>query len=144
MPQLNKQDAKGVAETEVQNFQPIPDGWYPGVLNSVDVKEGQKGPYWAWEFQIPPGHKFVGRRFWNNTSLTEASRFKMRESFDAFEVAADTDTDELVGCWVAMQIGTRTIQGGSRAGELANTIMALKPYREEDFTNEIEPQEEPF
>jgi hypothetical protein len=52
--------------------------------------------------------------------------------FDAFGVSADTDTDTLVGSYAILSIGTRTIQKGARAGQLANTIREVLPYADAD------------
>ena len=147
MPKLPAKEAKAVNDTESQSFTPVPPGLYPAILEEVNTGQGDKGPYWSWQYTIPEGFDHAGRKFWNITSLSEASRFKMKETFDAFGVPATTDTDELIGTAVTLRIGIRTIQKGERAGEQANSVTEVLPYNEGDFEPAEKPEgeeEEPF
>lgn len=130
MPKLNSKVAKKVEQQESSGgYEPIPPGPYTLRLRSVDVKEGAKGPYWVWEFEIPEGaEEYAGRRFWMNTSLSEAALWKLKEVFAAFGESPDTDTDELCGERVTGYIVQRTIQAGERKGELANQIDRVVPF----------------
>ena len=129
MPKLPPTTASAVNNTEAAtSFAPVPPGMYPALLRDVKIKDGNSGPYWVWEYEIPAGYEFAGRRFWNNTSLSEASRPFLKKAFDAFGVSADTNTDELCGQWVTLRIGTRVIRDGERAGEVANTVTEVLPY----------------
>ncbi len=138
MPKLDDKRAQEVENAE-DGFKPIPEGVYIlQLMEDVDVKEGDKGVYWKWTFEIPEQHdgkelEHAGRRFWTNTSLTKAADFKMKEMFAGFGVPANTDTAELVGRKVKAQISIRTIQGGPRKGELSNEIAKVFPlaYDEE-------------
>jgi hypothetical protein len=126
MPKLPTKAAKAVDETEAATgFAPIPPGLYQAFLREVKVKDGPNGPYWVWEFEIVDGEEYAGRRFWNNTSLSEKSRPFMKAVFDAFGVPADTNTDELCGCIVTLQIGNRT---RTDTKELTNTIKGVLAY----------------
>lgn len=131
MPKLNKKTAEKVASAEGGDFPLLDPGWYHVRLNNVDGdREGPKGPYWSWEFDVV--EEGASGKLWQNTSLSDAAAFKMKETFDAFGVPTDTDTDELCGQICKAQVGIRTIQQGDRKGEQANQITRLAPA-DEDF-----------
>lgn len=138
MPKLNRDAAKRVAEAEKNNFKPLDDGVYHVRLVDVDGSgEGPAGPYWTWEFDVvEPGVRKA--KLWTITSLSEAADFKLKETFEAFGVDTDTDTDDLIGGIVRAVVSTRTIQKGARKGELANQIDRLKPAVE-DFDPDGDP-----
>lgn len=139
MPKLPAKAAKAVDSTEAAGgFEPIPSGLYFAFLRSVEVKDGPSGPYWVWEYEIPEDHEYGGRRFWNNTSLSEKSKPFLKKAFDAFGVSADTDTDELCGQMVTLRIGLRTISKGERQGETANTVSEVLPYDGADLPDDDE------
>jgi len=130
---LNKVMASAVEEASGgSGFEPLEEGVYVVRLREVDVKEGQKGPYWVWTFEIPEGESYAGRRFWMNTSLSEAALWKLKEVFNAFGTTPDTDTDELLGKRVKAVVVQRTIQMGARAGEVTNQIDTVQALGESD------------
>ncbi len=132
MPKLNKKQAKGVDDAS-GSFEPLDDGVYHARLRSVEVSDnpGPSGShYWKWEFEVVE-EPYVNRRLWTNTSLAEAAAFKLKELFDAFGEDTDTDTDELCGEIVRLVVSTRTIQEGTRKGEVANQIDRVSPADEE-------------
>lgn len=143
MPKLNSDVAKKVDQAE-SGFQPVPEGVYIlQLMDDVEVKEGAKGPYWRWTFEVPKEHEGAelehsGRRFWTNTSLSEAAYFKLQETFRAFGVPTDTDTEELVGRRVKAVIVMRTIQQGARKGELSNEIEKLLPLDSDEAVGAVE------
>ena len=120
MPQLSKTTAGAVAEA-TGSFEPLEDGVYHARLVNVEVKPGAAGPYWAWEYDVTD-QPYVNRKLWNNTSLSEAALWKLKESFDAYGVETDSDTDELIGQIVKLVVSSRVIQQGARKGETANQI----------------------
>lgn len=127
MAKLNPDVQKHAEEAEGGSFEPLPEGVYHLKLRDVDTtREGAKGPYWSWEFEVVGAEGANGRRLWNNTSLSEAAAFKMKETFDAFGASLDTDTDDLIGSVVKAVVSQRTIQQGNRKGEIANQIDRLK------------------
>lgn len=134
MPKLNPDTAQKVENAE-DGYAPIPDGVYElELMEDVEVAEGAKGPYWKWTFQIPEGLQYAGRRFWNNTSLSESAFWKLKEAFDAFGVPTSTDTEDLVKRRVKALIVTTTINSGSRKGEPTNQIDKLMPLNAPDAT----------
>lgn len=137
MPKLQDDVASKVDQAE-DGFLPVEEGIYILSLKAdVDVKDGDAGPYWRWTFEVPETHpdadgveqpqEKAGRRFWTNTSLSAQAFFKLKETFAAFGVPTNTDTEDLVGRRVKAHIIIKTIQGGQRKGELGNEISKLYP-----------------
>ena len=124
MPKLSNDMAKKV-DTAEDGFKPVEPGWYQLKLVEVDTGEGAKGPYWQWVFRRHDSDS--AKRFWETTSLSEEARWRLRKVFEAFEVPTDTNTDDLLGLWIWAELGIKTIQKGTRAGELDNTIVQFKP-----------------
>lgn len=145
MPKLDDKKAAAVDKAE-DGFKPVPEGTYiVQLMEDVDVKEGDKGTYWRWTFEVPKTAlvekdgeqveeelEYAGRRFWTNTSLSDAAYFKLKETFSAFGKPTNTDTAELVGLRVKAVITQRVIQGGQRKGEIGNEISKLLPLSHED------------
>lgn len=126
MAKLNQETAKSVAEAS-DSFEPIPAGTYHVRLKDVDSsRSGKAGPYWSWEFEGLEGEA-KGRKLWNNTSLSTQSQFALKQTFDAFGVPYDTDTDDLLGRVCKLTVSIRTIQAGARKGELANQVDRVHP-----------------
>lgn len=127
IPKLSSNTAAKVEEAEGGNFEAIPEGIYALVLEDVEVKEGPKGQYWSWTFKVAEGEEYAGRKFWNNTSLSDDAFWKLKETFEAFGVSPDTDTDTLIGDRVRAMIVQKIAEKGKRAGELQNEIKTLLP-----------------
>lgn len=133
MPQISAKAAKEIdAVDPAAGFDPLPPGVYPARLREVRVGEGKNGPYWTWEYEIPDGYEHAGSRFWNTTSLGEKSRPYLIKAFLAHGVSSGTDTDELVGTWINMQVGIQTAQAGKRQGQPVNYVVEVMPYDGED------------
>lgn len=133
MPALPKDVAKQVAELE-DGFAIMEDDTYELELVSVISEKqgkplaGAAGPYWTWEFIIPKdAERYVGRKFWVNTSLSERAFFKMKEHFEAFGAPTDTNTDELIGRRCLGVVGSYVQQEGKGAGDTKNQIEKLLP-----------------
>ena len=133
MPKLNTEAAAAATEAAEDggSYEAVPDGRYICKLIDVEAKEGKTAPYWNWSYEINE-EPYVGRRLWDNTSLSEKARWRLGQVFAAFEVAADTDTDELIGREVAIVVGSETAQAGKRQGELVNVVKRLEPLTEEE------------
>lgn len=138
MPKLNGKKAQSVDEQEVQEstgFVLLEPGVYELQLREVEAKEGAKGIYWSWTYEIPEGEENEGKRFWNNTSLSEAAEWQLKATFAAFGVPADTDTDDLIGKRLQVHIGQETAQQGKKQGQLVNTIEGFVPATGKDEGN---------
>lgn len=135
MPQLNAAKAAEVDKAEGGNFEPLPEAVYVLILaQEVTVEDGQKGPYWKWTFkvdgEVEGQEEYKGRQLWTNTSLAENAAWKLKEVFAAFGVPTTTNTDELIGERVKAFVKQRTIQGGSRKGEMGNEIGEFFPMEQ--------------
>lgn len=133
MPKLNKTKAKQVHDAEMkEGFTPLEEGQYVLRLREVDgTGDGPKGPYWTWIYEIPEGYEHEGRRVFNTTSLSDEAMGMpggLKQTFEAFGVPADTDTDELCGELIEAYIVQRTIQKGDRKGQLGNNVENFFPY----------------
>lgn len=130
MPQLAKDKAEAVNENEGSSFEAYPEGIYQATLTDVESKEGPAGEYWSWKFSecvsVEDDQKFPGS-LWVNTSLSDAAEWKMKEVFDAFGVPANTNTDELLTKPVWLAVSQRTIEKGSRMGEIGNNVERVMP-----------------
>lgn len=129
MAKLSTDLVEKTEKVEGGSFEPLAAGAYHVRLMNVDTsKSGPSGPYWSWEFDV------IGEsgKLWTNTSLSEKALWKLKETFDAFGVAPDTDTDELCGKVCKAIVKITTIQQGNRKGDLTNEIDKLLPA-DEDF-----------
>lgn len=126
MPKLGKEAAKKVGES-TSGFDPLPEDTYVCSLVAVEVREGGKGPYWSWEFDVAFGD-MQNRKLWVNTSLADNAQWKLKEVFDAFGVGTDTDTDELIGQVAQLSVSQRVIEQGARAGQVGNNVDRVMPY----------------
>lgn len=140
MPALDRNTAEKVENAE-DGFKPLDPGVYVVALlpgdggkgDDIDVREGDKGIYWSWTFEIPEldaeGEPMAhaGRRFWLNTSLSEAAFFRLKEVFAAFGVPTNFNTKELLGRRVRLQLNQSVQQSGKNAGKLVNQIEHVLP-----------------
>lgn len=127
MAKLSKAMAKKAADKadEWQDFVVLDPGIYLCRLAKVATDgNGPAGPYWTWEYEtVGAGEEPQGRKFWDNTSLSDKAIGRIGKIFiEAFGVPADTDTDDVVGHLVALEIGVGTINKGERMGEKRNEI----------------------
>jgi hypothetical protein len=132
MPKLPADKAK-----EVENAESTGGLMEPGIyvmrLVSVDSEDGPRGVYWKWTFKVPEDtHEEHAKPYrnwnqWLNTSMSEKAAWKLKEVFDAFGVPTTTDTDDLVGRLVRVEVQQSTIQSGSRQGEMGNKVASVMP-----------------
>jgi hypothetical protein len=128
MPKLTSNVAQKTAEAEGGNFEPLPENTYLAVPEEVTMEPGgANGPYWKWTFKIAEGQEYAGRKLFMNTSLSEKALWKLKETFEAFGVSTDTDTDDLIGKPVKLYVVQRPIEQGKRKGEIGNEIRNLLP-----------------
>lgn len=128
MARLPKKTAERVNAAESQDFSALPAGKYLAQLRDVDTtKEGAKGPYWSWEFEVIEGDH-TNRRLWVNTSLSENADWKMKEVFNGLGHDATSDTDDMIGekCWLV--VSERIIEQGARAGQKGNNVDQVLVY----------------
>ena len=90
-----------------------PDGWKPGPKNRI------QDPDEAW------------------VSYQQFLASQIKSFFEAFGFTPDSDTDEMIGERAIIQIGQRTIQSGTRAGEQANQVNGIFPLDSVDWSDEV-------
>ena len=132
MPKLNKTLAKKARDSE--GLGALEAGTYLGALNKVDEKDGKESPYWEWEFSIvgdSEGNEMKGGRLWENTSLSDRALFRVKSMFEAFGVEMDTDTNELIGQYVWLNIGTEIQAEGVGKGKERNILLSALQVEDE-------------
>ncbi len=137
MPALPRAKAKSVAQAESKGPSALLElGVYPGKLIDVTVVAGKAASQWNTQWEV----RFEGAKYtlWERISLSEAAEWKMKEFFEAFGVPPTTNTDELLGETIDLQVGVETIQAGKRKGEETNSIEAFLPPGAEDGEEEEE------
>jgi hypothetical protein len=131
MPKLAANVAREAEQAAQEDpYKLLPPGIYIGKLDSVEVSDDE-GPsgfhFWTWKFKImDEGYKGAEQAF--ITSLSPKARFSVGQAFAAFNVPADTHTDEICGQLAMLTITQQTIQKGNRAGQLGNQVQSLSPY----------------
>jgi hypothetical protein len=137
MPKLNPTKAAEVkkAGEEGSKFILLPIGAYRVKLMDVESKESAKGdPMWVWTFQTvefldgeaknDKGEPInvVGKeqRYW--TVIKDNTLWDLDRVFAAFNCDPDTDTDELIGDEIVVQIDQSIITKGKAKGKMGNEI----------------------
>lgn len=128
MPQLDKERAEQVDQTESTGNGLIENGQYVMELMSVeDTKNGEplvseKGPFWVWTWVFPDeeGVRYRKWRQWDRTWLHVD--WQMNRPFEALGTTSATNTDELIGKRALVTIDKRIRQDN---GETVNYIKAI-------------------
>lgn len=136
MPKLTEEKAKQVSES-ANGASALDEDIYTCRLMGVEAKESKAGSvYWSWEYQVDDG-PFKGRKLWDNTSLSDAAVWRLDKVFEAFGEPTNTDTDDLLGRLVDLQVEQQIIESGARAGEVGNSITRVfassAPTADEDL-----------
>jgi hypothetical protein len=130
MAKLADDLANDVTNYVPETFEPIEDGVYLARLEEdVEVKVGPRGPYWSWKFVVReednPGLTRKKVTLYHRTSLSAAAAFKLHETFAAFGVSANTDTEDLVNTAepaVKVHVVQKVAEQGKYAGEIVNDL----------------------
>lgn len=113
----------------------VPEGIYIGKLFEVTVsdKPGASGyNFWMWKFKLEDeGYK--GNEQVMITSLSPKADFAFGYAFAAFGVPADTDTDELCGQFVRLNISIVIQEKGPAAGTRRNRVESIMPLEDGDM-----------
>jgi hypothetical protein len=129
MPRLPSEAAKKAKEAAAAGgFTPLKAGTCEARLTKCEATTAKSSgnPMWKWEFEIVED-PYVGRRQWVNTVLVENAMWKLGEVFEAFGVPTDTDTEELIGEHVLLEVSEQPISGGARAGQPGNNVDRVLP-----------------
>lgn len=157
MAKLNAKDRKKVAKAEANSgeFQPYPPGKYIGALSEVEVKtSGNGNPMWNVTFTditTLDGESMPGRQWYTLmlpqdkmpegytprnskkspedawATYQDLTAGRIKAFFEAFGYSEDSDTDEMIGDKVILQIGIETIQQGAKKGQKTNRVNAVLP-----------------
>lgn len=153
MPKLAAKDRAKVKKSEAVvggDFEPISPGKYIGVLEEVEAKlSGAGNPVWNATFSDLTdldGESIPGKQWYNlnlPTSDTPPDDYdkgaekwatyqrmcagRLKAFFEAFGFSEDSDTDEMIGERVVLQIGITTIKKGPRTGQQTNSVNAVLP-----------------
>lgn len=81
--------------SQAKEFEAIPAGAYPMVLEETEVREGSgEYPYVNWTFKIETG-EYAGRKQWLMTSLSPKATWNLKAALRALgEDSPDLDSDE--------------------------------------------------
>ena len=148
MPKLPAKIAKAATAetTEIGGaFEPLPAGRYAAKLSAVNASTNSQGnPMWTIEFDnitTLDGAKKPGRQFLRINLPTDApgrdqekskwetsvrmANARLKQFFESMGFTTDSDTDEMIGSRVGLQLTVRTIQQGARTGEKTNEVHSL-------------------
>lgn len=131
MPKLDDGTAEAVRNDDGTNL--MQEGVYEMILTAVSAtnKDGEpltgaNGPAWSWEFTVPDdAAKYAKRKIWAYTAHAQA--WLLKKYFDAFGVSPDTDTDDLIGRRVLVEVTTYTVKSGDNVGDIRNGVKSLLP-----------------
>lgn len=139
-------------------FEPHPPGRYIAKLTEVTTQDPNKygAAVWSAEFQdlfslateaAVPGRQWMNitlpsdpkKGMPNNYGKTPEAWEKyqamllgqLKAFFESFGYTTDSDTDEMLGEYVELELGIRTIQSGPKEGQRTNTVTGIYPVRED-------------
>lgn len=140
MPKLNPTKAAEVKKAGEQSttsgkYVLLPEGKWKVKLLDVESKTSSKGdPMWVWSYRAveflegTPQDKdgnaidFSERELKYYTVIKDTTLWDLDRVFAAFEVDADTDTDELIGDEIVVFIDQQIITGGKSKGQMGNNV----------------------
>jgi len=117
------------ADTEINDFEPLPSGWYNVAVTDGEVRESksEKNPgseYIHWEYTVQDG-SYENRKVWDNTTLLPHALFSLKGLLAATGFAVDGDLDfdipDVIGKTLQIRITQREADG--------NTYNDVKGYK---------------
>lgn len=85
--------------SDVQDFEVLPKGDYPIVVDKVEMRDGTEYPYLNWQLKVSEGeHK--DRLLWIITSFSPKALFRLKdilENLGVFSEELDIEVDEETG-----------------------------------------------
>jgi hypothetical protein len=144
VPKLSKKQAKEIERAEAWGVGGggylLPEGRYAARLKAVGTGTGPAGTYWSFEYSKlhnEEGEEQRGRQ-WENVSLSDKARGKMKSVFDAFGYSTDSDTDEMIGEWVVLHLVQEVQSQGKRAGQTVNRIVGVTAFDDAEWPFDID------
>lgn len=97
----------------------VAEGEYTVKVASIEQREGQNDPYFAWEFVIDGG-KFDGAKLYHNTSLSPKSLWNLRGVLEALGIEVpddetDMDIEDFIDRECVVSVGHETYEGKPQA-----------------------------
>lgn len=139
MPKMTPEMAAQVDEAaQSDDFtRVIEEGLYAAVLTGCKAGESsqKKTPLWTWTFEIPEGFPHAGKRLFNDTYLTPASLGMpggQKQTFAALGVPPSTDTDEVLGTPVMLDVRVESYKNKAGNDAQRNIIANVLPYEYND------------
>lgn len=157
------------------SFELLPDGDYLAQLREVSVRDKTNkygAAVWSAEFHnlvnLESGASASGRQWLNITMPQPLDKIPsayvngpdkwekyqamldglLKGFFESFGFTTDSDTDEMLGEWAIITVGSQTIQEGPKQGQLTNRVTAIKALPEDfdlsDYGVETAPDDEAF
>lgn len=120
----------------------LADGVYRARIESVEQKQGAKGPYLSFVYNIvTPDGRPTDTKIWDNISLAEKARFKVDQFLDALEAG----TEGSVGLgwfkgkslWVTVTNETYQQQLKNRIGSYITPEMATQLLEKAEYEGTI-------
>jgi hypothetical protein len=131
--------------SNIEEFDPLPKGDYPVVIESAQVRESKENPgteYLNWELTVTDG-EFEGRKLFMSNGLTEKSLYYLHQQFldigviDEDAVEMDLEVDEETGYLIEPEVAgiaaIATVGTQVRKGKIQNTVDRLALEEEEVF-----------
>lgn len=80
--------------SKARDFEALPIGPYPVIVEGTEIREGKNYPYVNWEFKVKTG-EFAGRKLWMISSLSPDATWSLKATLRALgETNPDLDSDE--------------------------------------------------
>lgn len=121
------------------------NAYWNAEFNNIHSLDGDKQPGRLWYMIMLPVDKMPAdykaddpnltdeqrKEKWDNYQSLTAGRIKA--FFEAFGYSLDSDTDEMIGDRVILQVGIETQQQGANAGQQRNRVNAVLPLDDVDI-----------
>jgi hypothetical protein len=117
--------------SKARDFEAMPVGPYPVVVEETEIRDGKEFPYINWTFKVETGEN-AGRKLWMRTSLDPNSTWSLKAALKALgetspqlnEDTFEIDPDDYLGRRAIANVSQETYQG-----TLRNNIDTLSPIQ---------------
>lgn len=138
---MNPDQQSATESAESSGFAALPAGRYVARLDEVkfkEAKDGSPGWNWVWKIVSGPGDetKYKGRLQFTYTTLNENMAWKRKEIYEALDFPLDTDTDDMIGAMLVLDVSERPNAGGARKGEMGNNVDKHLQFDGDDGSDE--------
>jgi hypothetical protein len=135
LPKETQEAMRNVDDGGTGEFAALPEGYYLARVDSCRTQESKRQPkpgetiypYERITFKVIEPTSNKNRLVSENYSFSPAAAFKLRELFDAAELTEDSDTQELKGEVLVIEVEQEEITTGARKGEMGNNVAKVHP-----------------